>query len=61
MWLIFLQQVGWYTLNRLEELNLSVRIPAPSFVNVTIPEEITVHLGAPDEMAENVTLPLLIM
>ena len=36
---------------------MSVQIPTTSFV--TIPETITVHLGAPDEVAENVTVPFI--
>ena len=36
---------------------MSVQIPTTSFV--TIPETITVHLGSPDEVAENVTVPFI--
>lgn len=31
----------------------------PGFTNIVIPEEITVHLGAPDSPAQNVTLPFI--
>ena len=34
-------------------------IEIPGLTQVVIPETITVHLGAPDEPAENVTVPFL--
>lgn len=33
--------------------------PVPAFASITIPTTITVHLGNPDEEAENVTVPFL--
>lgn len=48
--------------NNNTELNNYTIIPGYEFprnVIVTIPRDITVHLGPPDEMAENVTLPFI--
>ena len=40
-----------------EEVHMNTQIPG--LTNVVIPGSITVHLGAPSEPAENVTVPFI--